>query len=293
MIATTLNLRYETELRISMSIRQDARTSSNRGAVAKVAPAQPHRASAKSLRNLRIRRPKPGEDSASLVKQTVDALRNRILGTVENNRFLGSEVQLIAALGVSRPTFRQAARLLEHERLLKIKRGIKGGFFAQPPSAEAVSRLAAIFLNSQGIDLIQLTEATAPILAEAARLVAVNPDFETRRRVMDYVTSQTGFEKSGDSKRYARVILEFETLLGELSGNHAVHLILNVMRDLARDPRHSNFKIDDGRAVVYAEFCARLAAAIQEGDPDVAVLITKRHTAQIREWLADLPPDNG
>ncbi|MDB5969893.1 MAG: transcriptional regulator [Hydrocarboniphaga sp.] len=244
---------------------------------------------ASSLRELRLKKPRPGEEGNSLVRQAVDALRRRILATTEDNRFLGSEDQLLTALGVSRPTFRQAARLLEHEQLLKIKRGIGGGFFAQPPSAEAVSRLASIFLNSQGTTLRQLHDATAPMLMEAARMLAKNPDAKARRALQEFLHSHAGFDEkaSGEARLKVRVLLEFEQLVGKLSGNPAVELMINVMRDLVRDPRYSTFQIDDARIAVYASFARRLTQAVIDGDGELAMLIVKRHTKEVRTWIPD------
>lgn len=224
---------------------------------------------------------------ASLVKQAVDILRKRILSQRGSNNFLGSEEELMNALGVSRPTFRQAARLLEHEQLLKIKRGIGGGFFALPPSAEAVTRLASIFLNSQGTTLEHINEACGPLLIEAVRMVARNPDVTVRSQLQEFVDRHRGYEQQDDERLYVRIVLEFEQLLGRLSGNPAVELMINVMRDLVRDPRHGHYRITRERAARYAEFNRRLAEAVRNGDADMAVLIVKRHIDDIRSWLPE------
>jgi len=243
--------------------------------------------SAKSLRDLRIKRPTAGAEGNSLVREAVDALRRRILASPEIDRFLGSEEQLLTALGISRPTFRQAARLLEHEQLLKIKRGIGGGFFAQPPSADAVTRLASIFLSSQGTTLLQLHDASAPMMIEAARLVAGNPSVSIRRRLLDFLKTHASAEPGADAKTRLRMVLEFEQMVGKLSGNSAVELMLSVMRDLVRDPRYGDFRVNEERLAAYADFSQRLAQAVADGDVDMAVLITTRHTREVRSWLAN------
>ena len=227
------------------------------------------------------------DPAQSLVGQTVQKLRDRILSRTQANSFLGSEEELINGLGVSRPTFRQAARLLEHEQLLTIKRGIGGGFFARPPSAKAVSRLAAIFLNAQGATLSHINAACAPLVIEAARAVARNPSLAVRRQLIDFTDAHEGFEDSNDPRTYLRVILEFEQLLAKLSGNPAIELMINAMRDLVRDPRHGYFQLDRTRAPLYAEFQRRLAEAIRAGDAEMAMLVMQRHFANIDKWLKD------
>lgn len=227
------------------------------------------------------------DPAQSLVGQTVQKLRDRILSRTQANSFLGSEEELIAWLGVSRPTFRQAARLLEHEQLLTIKRGIGGGFFARPPSAKAVSRLAAIFLNAQGATLSDINAACAPLVIEAARTVARNPSLAVRRQLLDYMDAQEGFEKSDDLRTVWRVVFEFEQLLAKLAGNPAISLMIDAMRDLVRDPRHGYFQIDSDRAAVYGDFQRRLAEAIRAGDAEMAMLVMQRHFASIDKWLKE------
>ena len=246
-----------------------------------------NKVSASSLRELRLKRPKPGEEGSSLVQQAVDALRKRILTASASNRFLGSEEQLMTALGVSRPTFRQAARLLAHEQLLKIKRGIGGGFFAQPPSADAVSRIAAIYLNSQQLTLLQLHDAIAPMMMEAARMLAKHPDTEVRQQLLGFLQENPEFAAHAlpDRRAYFRVLLRYEQLLGALCGNPAVDMMISVMCDLVRDPRYSQLKLDRERVTIYADFMRRLAQTVGDGDSDMAMLIVKRHVKRVRSWL--------
>ncbi|RQH05041.1 FadR/GntR family transcriptional regulator [Paraburkholderia dinghuensis] len=234
----------------------------------------------------KISRPPVGhaDEGAPLVQRAVEALRKKILSVPHDNPFLGSEDELIATLGISRPTFRQAARLLEHEQLLKIKRGSGGGFFAQAPSARAVSRMAAIYLNSQGTTLQQIHNAFGPLVIEAAALAAGTANEATRSRLTDFVQSHDGFEELDDERLQMRVVLEFERLLGDICGNPAVALMLSVMRDLVRDPRFGNVGLTRDRARSYAEFHRKLAEAVRLGDADMARLFVRAHMAELARW---------
>ncbi|HSI48311.1 MAG TPA: FCD domain-containing protein [Ideonella sp.] len=227
-----------------------------------------------------------GRASTSLVQQAVDALRQRILAvTGPDNAFLGSEEQLIATLGVSRPTFRQAARLLEHEALLKIKRGIGGGFFAQPPSVQAVSRMAAIFLGSQGTTLQQIANATAPVIEEAAGVLAGTSDASVRRRLAEHVKQNAGFEASPDEGHRVQAVLAFDTLIGQLSGNPALALMLSLLHGLVRNPAHGLFRVTPARARAHAEYQQQLAAAVQKRDVATARQLARQHSASMSSGL--------
>lgn len=230
-----------------------------------------------------------GQPGVSLLTQTVEALRQAVLEAPGPGVFLGSEEKLIAALGVSRPTFRQAAKLLRHENLLTIRRGIGGGFFTISPSGEAVSRMAAIFLNSQGTSLLNLMDVVAPLQAEAARMVARLESSEARMSLNQFIEQceTPGTVEYGLSP--IPRMLAYEALLGDLTGNPAIALVMKVMRDLVRDARHSYFKLTAERIAAYEHFQQRLARAVAEGDAEMATLICDRHSVIVREWLPDRP----
>jgi DNA-binding FadR family transcriptional regulator len=242
------------------------------------------KAAGRRVRAVAPKAPTSGSASdGSLVKQALSSLRRRILKLGESDVFLGSEEQLIGELGVSRPTFRQAARLLEHEQLLSIKRGIGGGFFTRLPSASGVSRMAAIYLHSQATTVQQVSGALAPLMIEAAGLLAAR-DAKSRAALGAFMREHESFEDA-DPKNQARVVLEFDTLLGQLCGNPALALVLNVMRDLQRDPRHGTFGMTPERAQIYAAFHRRLVAAIDRGDSARARRIVADHHQKMAGWL--------
>ncbi|HEX7858549.1 MAG TPA: FCD domain-containing protein [Sphingobium sp.] len=60
---------------------------------------------------------------------------------------IGSLPDIATALGVGIVTIRQAARVLEHEGFLKVRRGNGGGFFGARPDAAAIGRTVGGFLE--------------------------------------------------------------------------------------------------------------------------------------------------
>jgi len=226
-----------------------------------------------------VSRPAPASAPAtvqpedSLVQQTQTALRARIRAAADSDVFIGSEAQLIAELGVSRPTFRQAARLLEHEQLLRIKRGIGGGFFTRLPSPGSVSRMAASYLHAQGTTLQQVDRALAPMVIEAAGLLAEAGE-ASRTAFTDFVREHHGFEDT-DAKNRARVVQAFDGLLGSLCGNPTVALMLSLRNDLLRDPR--GLRINPQQAQAQADFQRKLAAAVARADAKLARRVTAKH----------------
>lgn len=225
-----------------------------------------------------------GGPGVSLLNLAVDSLRRAVLATGPDE-FLGSEEQLMEALGVSRPTFRQATKLLRHENLLRIKRGMGGGFFTEAPSASAVTRMAAIYLNAQGTSMRQVNDVLAPLQAASAHQLASNPDRAVRACLHDFLVEYDKLPP-GEQNPVFRA-LKFERLLGEKTGNPAIALIMDVMRDLVRDEGRVHFLLKPERMTDYYSYQARLAQAILDGDPEMASLICARHTVKFRTWLPD------
>lgn len=214
----------------------------------------------------------PGAESSAthgspVVHQAITALRKRILAAHDNDEFLGNEKALIAELGISRPTFRQAARLLEHELLLRIKRGNGGGFYAQPHSSRMLSRMAAIQLNACGTSVQQISDAMEPVFEQAAVLLSTTADRSARERLA--------------ACRDEAAALAFETTVGDLCGNPVIALMLHVMRDLidAADGATPALPCEPGRT--RAEFQRELVAAILAGDAEMARLLIRRHGMRI------------
>lgn len=248
-------------------------------------PAAPHRPRRTAARPPVIAARDGGAGDGSLVHQTVEALRRAVLAAAGPGTFLGSEEELIASLGVSRPTFRQAARLLRHENLLTIKRGVGGGFFAGAPSVTAVSRMAAIYLNARGTSMRDINDVIAPLQAEAARMVARHPERGVRSRLLEFL--HEGQHSGADAKHLMRRLLAFERLLAQTSGNPALGLVIEVLIDLMRDARRTRELRTSERVQAHEIYQLRLAQAIHEGNAEGAALICLRHGAEISRHLPE------
>jgi GntR family transcriptional repressor for pyruvate dehydrogenase complex len=113
-----------------------------------------------------------------------DALRGRILRRelLPDDR-LPSESQLMEQYGVSRPTLREALRLLEAQQLLLIKRGSRGGGVVRVPGREpSIEAITLWLLLSQPGVTRQSAEHLAAAAHEALDLAAASVRPARRRR---------------------------------------------------------------------------------------------------------------
>ncbi|HEX7819110.1 MAG TPA: GntR family transcriptional regulator [Sphingobium sp.] len=98
----------------------------------------------------------PGE---GLVAVAVAELKALILAKSPGAQ-IGSLPDIAKAVGVGVVTIQQAARVLEYEGFLKVRRGNRGGYYGSRPDAAAVSRAIAGFLEvrqSHQREAIQIT----------------------------------------------------------------------------------------------------------------------------------------
>jgi DNA-binding FadR family transcriptional regulator len=114
--------------------------------------------------------------AAELVAQ---ALRARVLSRelVPGDR-LPPESALVAQYGVSRPTLREALRLLEAQELLEVRRGAHGGAVVRRPSTRPAADAIALWLMLGQPAATRLPDAwaaqiAAAVLDEAAAAAAL------------------------------------------------------------------------------------------------------------------------
>ncbi len=161
-----------------------------------------------------------------------DRLREAVLSDYADGECLGSEDDLVRRYGVSRPTLRQAIKVLQAEGLLTVRRGNNGGFFASRPSTQAVARAASVLLRHQGATGHDLVEVSLLIAPELGALAAHNEDREARASLLTFAQDAWATPAAIIGPEVVRVAAEFGHRLGRLAGNPALALFTAVLSDL-------------------------------------------------------------
>jgi len=214
----------------------------------------------------------------------VKAKLRQIVLAVEPGALLGSEEALIAAVGVSRSTLRQVARLLEREGLLRVRRGINGGYYGSRPDEGTIQATVSAYLEALDVSYedvaalasvlwVEVMRRAAGSKIEAARTLAE----KYRRRVLD-MNSDATFE--------AVVALEKEIreAIFELVKSRYIQLIFHINVAFSRD----RFSAADIRgAMEHREFVrawreAKLLelSAIDKGDVELGMMAA-RHSRNV------------
>lgn len=218
----------------------------------------------------------------TLVERTARQLADLSLAG-EDDRYLGSEDDLLARFGISRPTLRQAAKMVANDRLIAVRRGSGGGFYASRPDAADSVRALARYLRLKGASLADILVVTRPVAEEAAVLAAACAVAELRDELAAFAAR---IDDADTPTAIVRAETELARILAAMSGNAAIELVMAI---------GFSFGLEEQGGKLYADPCERARArelqralvdAVLAGDGEVARLMMRRRSAQIGEWLA-------
>lgn len=226
---------------------------------------------------------------SSAVANTVLALRRSIL-ELGDGAYLGSEDQLLAKLGISRPTLRQAVRLLEHERLLVIKRGSGGGFYTRRPQIEAVAHAASIYLHIEHATPRDIFTASIPLVTEASRLAASSHDQDLRAALQRLLDASDAYEDGAQvslDDAYA-FDMEFIRIVSEMCGNPVIKLFVSIIYEFGSiDWLARMHKRHDESGASMHEARSQLIRTILAGDVELALIYSRRRAELAYKLVSD------
>lgn len=112
-----------------------------------------------------------------LAEQIADDLREQILrGELTDGDLLPKESELRELYPASKPTFREAMRILESEGLVSVRRGNQGGAVVHRPTARHVAYTLGLVLASDQITIDEVASALQEVEPACAALCARRRD---------------------------------------------------------------------------------------------------------------------
>jgi GntR family transcriptional repressor for pyruvate dehydrogenase complex len=169
--------------------------------------------------------PKAGEQIAAVLRSEI------VSGAVKDGERLGSGNELLERFGVSRPTLREAFRILEAESMIRIERGTYGGVIACHPDERYTVRAMTTVLESRGVTFSDVYEARTMIESTAARRLA---EAKGRKAVVNRLRIVVTREEAAlhDPLVYASANIEFHEQLVAASSNQTLMLLAEVLHDI-------------------------------------------------------------
>jgi len=159
-----------------------------------------------------------------------DLRRQIIRGELAQGDALPTESDLMVRFGVSRPTLREAFRVLESENLIAIRRGARGGARVQPPDREVAARYAAFTLEYRGVTLRDVYDARTALEVPSVGKLALDRTDADLDVLGAALTSQEAVGQ--DARESIRLHGDFHTLLVRLAGNQTLTLLNEMLHDI-------------------------------------------------------------
>lgn len=201
--------------------------------------------------------------------------------------FLGREEDLAAEFGVSRPTLREALKLLASGNLIRASKGPGGGIFVARTAEQGISRslsdAIAMMLETGAVTLDELLEARLLLEVPLAGLAAYQPDEGTVERLREVVEREAAAEPE-DTETHAATDTEIHRTLAEAGGNRMVQALTDWMFEVVQP---SLIEILQPAVVqsAIAEQHQALLAAMEKGDPARAERAMKDHLLYLQDVL--------
>jgi DNA-binding FadR family transcriptional regulator len=165
-------------------------------------------------------------------------LRNQIVrAELRPGDTLPPEVQLMEQFGVSRPTLREAFRILETEGLISVRRGSRGGAQVLRPDLTVAARYVGLLLQVQGTTIADVYEARVVAEPSCARLLA---KCRTRQDITDLKSCiedlrnvvEAGNEKVPDPTQWSGLTYRFHEIILQRCGNNTLAIQGGVLQDI-------------------------------------------------------------
>jgi DNA-binding FadR family transcriptional regulator len=234
-----------------------------------------------------VRVPKTAELVAARLRRQI------VRGELAEGAALPSETTLMDRFGVSRPTLREAFRVLETEALIVVRRGAHGGARVQTPNGDVAARYAALVLEHRSTHLADLYAARSVVEPACAALLA------HRRTASDIALLHSAVEREQhhtDPAEAIRAHLEFHAVVVRAAGNQTLIVLTDMLRHIIDLANESHVVADADSPQTVRAFRkghrahARLVDLVAASDAAGAHSVWERHLREAEDYLLEGHP---
>jgi GntR family transcriptional regulator, transcriptional repressor for pyruvate dehydrogenase complex len=177
-----------------------------------------------------VRAPKTAELIAGHIRGQI------VRAELRTGETLPAETALMEQFGVSRPTLREAFRILESESLITVRRGSRGGAQVMAPDVTVAARYVGLLLQVDGTTVADVYEARLVLEPAAAGLLAsrrTKQDIGDLHRCIDELSALIeGDEPAHHPQVWADATGKFRALVLERAGNRTLAMLAAMLREV-------------------------------------------------------------
>jgi DNA-binding FadR family transcriptional regulator len=229
-----------------------------------------------------VRVPKAGELVAAELRRKI------ITGELDVGDPLPSEAALMTQFGVSRPTLREAFRILESEQLIRVLRGARGGARVLKPDPAVAARYTGVLLQSLGTPLADVYRARATI-EESAIGMAAGRRLPAGIKELDRLLAE-GADLIEDPPAYAEHDVWFHRAVVDLADNATLKVLADMLFHIIAAHNRAfiaahpeGYEVPANRTAQRAH--TKLVKLLDEGDLEAAQRHWGRHLELVEKYM--------
>ncbi|HYF27412.1 MAG TPA: FCD domain-containing protein, partial [Baekduia sp.] len=212
-------------------------------------------------------------------EQIADKVRT---GELRPGDRLPGERALAAQMQISRPTLREAVKVLADAGVLEVRRGPGGGMFvaAAVVPVELIRQRSSIRL-SEVAGVLEARRMIEPRVAQLAAVRATEQDFAGLQRSIDLMRDITaGGYTAEDEDRFLQCDVMFHLALARAAGNATIEELMRMLirrLEIARDMAMHHPLVPEWTIAIHE----RTLDAVRRGDQDEVLAVMDEHLGQL------------
>ena len=209
-----------------------------------------------------------------------------IRGELTEGTMLPPESELMERFGVSRPTLREAFRVLESESLIQVQRGVRGGARVTRPKRETLARYAGLILEYGGVKVKNVYDARATVAVPMVEQLARDRDPTAIAELEQIVERESQLNTGGEA---VDQLTDFHAVIARLSGNDTLQIVSEMLHHIIEMANRSLQPTKGVRAEQAVRRPAKthrmLLDMIKAGDAEKAGELWRRHLQKAEEFV--------
>lgn len=230
-----------------------------------------------------------------LAEIVADSLRKRITsGRLREGDLLPKQGELLEEFQVSKPSLREALRILETEGLITVLRGNIGGAIVHEPGHRDAGYTIGLVLRSRSVAIADVGAALRQLEPICARLCAERPDrmSEVLPRLRDL--HQRVIAVLDDDLAFSQLSRQFHEVLVASCGNQTMILLVGALESLWSE-REQDWAQRASAAHAFPDRDMRLAGVrahqrlielIEKGNPEGVARVARKHLESTQTYAA-------
>jgi GntR family transcriptional repressor for pyruvate dehydrogenase complex len=227
----------------------------------------------------------PARRSAS--EEVAEAIRKFVFAKeLKPGDRLGREEDLARQFGVSRPTLREALRLLSSSYLIRASKGPGGGIFVASTPEQGIGRIltesVASMLSAHDIEIDELLETRMLLEVPLVGLAAQRATDEQIQRLRDLLAGADA--RAGDAGLVLDADTDLHRLIAEIAGNRLAAAFMQWVGVVLQPSLHELIEPAVVDAVILEQH-RDVVRAIERGDPTAAERAMREHLVYLHDLV--------